>query len=45
VALVTVLEECAGSAPIRPTEPIQYVVVAIEHDRKRIPIHTEPLLS
>jgi hypothetical protein len=39
VALVTALEECAGSAPIRPTEPVQYIVVAIEHDRKYISTH------
>jgi hypothetical protein len=46
VALVTVLEECAGSASIRPTEPVQYIVVAIEHDRKYIPTHTSiPLLD
>jgi hypothetical protein len=39
VALVTALEECARSASIRPTEPVQYIVVAIEHDRKYIPTH------
>jgi hypothetical protein len=39
VALVAALEECAGSAPIGPAEP-KYIVVAIEHDRKNIPIHT-----
>jgi hypothetical protein len=44
VALVTALEECAGSAPIRPTEPFQYIVVAIEHDRKYIPTHTSIFL-
>jgi hypothetical protein len=46
VALVTALEECAGSASIRPTEPVQYIVVAIEHDRKYIPTHMSiPLLD
>ena len=37
--LLALLEERGGAAPIRPTEPVQYVIVAIEHDRKYIPPH------
>jgi hypothetical protein len=40
VALVAALEERGGSAPLRPTEPVQYIVVTIEYDRKYIPTHT-----
>jgi hypothetical protein len=38
--LVTALEECVGSAPIRLAEPFKYIVVTIENYRKYIPTHT-----
>lgn len=40
MALLSAFEKCLNAAPIWPAYPLQYVVMAIEHERKFALTHT-----